>query len=212
VLSHLPGVADMTLGDLAAITLTVSDNTAANLLIERVGIDRVDQRLDEWGCPRTRLRRALFDLAAQARGLENVMTAGETASLLRRVIVGARNGDPALRRLLRLLEWNTDQSRLGRYLPLQVSLAHKDGWLYDPVPVDNDAGIVRARATGATNARGSDAELDSLLAVPAAVVVGFTEGVDARVARPSLGMLGLAAAEVAGVDLGTLPSEVVGSA
>lgn len=201
VLGHLPGVAAMTLGDLAAITLTVSDNTAANRLIDRVGIDRVNERLDEWGCRTTRLRRAMYDLDAKARGLENVMSARDTALLLRRVLEGANEGDPALARVFALLCWNSDRTRLGRYLPSAVSLAHKDGWDTAPL-VDNDAGIVRAAAAGSPPAAPG----------PGVVVVGFTNGVDTREARSFLGLLGLAAAEIAGADIGPLPSEVAGSA
>jgi beta-lactamase class A len=201
VLSDLPGVTDMTLRDLASITLTVSDNTAANRLIDRVGIERVNERLDEWGCGTTRLRRAMYDLEAKARGLENVMSARETASLLRRVLDGANEGDAALARLFALLSWNSDRTRLGRYLPPGVALAHKDGW--DTAPwVDNDAGIVRAAAAGSPPAAPG----------PGVVVVGFTNEIDTREARSLLGLLGLAAAELAGADIGTLPSEVVGSA
>lgn len=201
VLSHLPGVADMTLRDLAAIALTVSDNTAANRLIDRVGIERVNERLEEWGCATTRLRRAMYDLEAKARGLENVMSARETASLLRRVLEGANGGDATLADLFALLSWNSDRTRLGRYLPSGVALAHKDGW--DTAPrIDNDAGIVRAAAAGSPPAAPG----------PGVVVVGFTNDVDTREARSLLGLLGLAAAEIAGADIGTLPSEVAGSA
>jgi beta-lactamase class A len=62
VLSHLADVESMSLRDLAALAVTVSDNTAANRLIELLRPERVNERLDEWGCPATRLRRAMFDL------------------------------------------------------------------------------------------------------------------------------------------------------
>lgn len=200
VLSHMPGVADLTLRDLAAVAISVSDNTATNRLIERVGIERVNERLDEWGCPVTRLKRAMYDLEAKARGQENVMSARETASLLRRVLVGANDGDGALASVFALLGWNSDRTRLGRYLPSGVPLAHKDGWDTAPL-IDNDAGIIRASAGSASAPPG-----------PGVVAVGFTNGMDTRDARALLGLLGLAAAELAGADVGSLPSEALGSA
>lgn len=206
VLSHLPDVPDMTLRDLAAITTTVSDNTATNRLIDRVGIVHVNERLDEWGCPATRLRRAMFDLEAKARGIENAMTARDAASLLRRVLEGAVAGEHAWISVLSLLTWNGDRTRLGRYLPPSVPLAHKDGWGDDPLPVDNDVGIVRA-GRGASTGSAADA-----LRNGGAVVVGFTHGVDPLVARPLLGLLGRGAAEAAGAELGPLPFEVGGNA
>lgn len=189
VLRDMQDLQRMTLRDLAALALTVSDNTATNRLIERVGLDRVAARLEEWGCRRTRLERGMFDLEAKARGRENVMTPRETASLLVRVVRGARSGDGAMRAVLGLLERNGDRTRLGRYLPDGVALAHKDGWLDG---VDNDCGVVTATAP--------------------VVVAGFTSGVPALTARPLLGLLGLAAAKVAGGGITDLPLELVGGA
>jgi hypothetical protein len=94
--------------------------------------------------------------------------------------------------VLRLLERNGDLTRLGRYLPKGVTLGHKDGWGDDPDPVDNDAGVIRAKSS--------------------VIAVGLTLGIRPVEARSLLGLLGLAAAEIAGADIGTLPSEVAGSA
>lgn len=184
ILRDLRDVADLSLRDLAALVMTVSDNTATNRLIERIGAERVNERLEEWGCRATRLRRAMFDLEKKATGLENLMTARETASLLVRVTRAAAAGDAAMSAVLALLERNTNALRLGRYLPDGVTLAHKDGWIEG---ADNDAGVVRAGSS--------------------AVVAGFTAGIPPLVARPLLGLLGLAAAEVAGADVAAIPIE-----
>jgi len=173
----------MSLRDLASLTVVVSDNTATNRLIERVGLDRVALHLEEWGCSRTKLQRAMYDVKGKRAGRENAMTPRETASLLRRVLDGARRGEAASAGVLALLERNTDMTRLGRYLPAGVRLAHKDGW---DEGIDNDAGIVRA---------GTDV-----------IAVAFTDGLPKLLARPLIGLLGLAAAELAGVDVsGSLP-------
>jgi beta-lactamase class A len=186
VLNGLSTVEQLSLHDLAALAIGVSDNTATNRLIERVGIDRVNQQLDEWGCPRTRLQRGMFDLVAKAAGRENVMSPRETASLLVRVRDGERAGDLASSAVHELLERNSDRTRLGRYLQPAVRLAHKDGWLEG---VENDAGIVSAM-------------LD-------VVAVGFTHGLDPLMARHLLGLLGLGAAELAGAEIASLPIEAI---
>lgn len=188
VLQDLADVTTMTVRDLATLTMEVSDNTAANHLIELVGIDHVNERLRSWGCTSTALTRRLFDNEAKARGLENLMSPRETAALLRRVRDRAGAGSRASAEVLRLLERNQNTQRLGSLLPRGVVLAHKDGWGSDPDFVENDAGIVRARTS--------------------AIAVGFTHRVHATVARPLLGVLGLAAAELAGADIGGLPPEV----
>ncbi|MBI2983910.1 MAG: serine hydrolase [Chloroflexi bacterium] len=191
VLRDLIDVAPMSLRDLAALSMTVSDNTATNRLIERIGTDRVADRLREWGCSATRLHRGMFDVERKAKGLENLMTPREAASLLMRVLRDTDAGAAPGASVMRLLGRNTDLLRLGRYLPGDVKLAHKDGWGEDPDPVNNDAGIVTARRR--------------------VIVAGFTHRVGTLVARPLLGLLGLAAAELAGAEV-SLPEEMAGGA
>ncbi|MBI2773313.1 MAG: serine hydrolase [Chloroflexi bacterium] len=189
VLSGLKDVGPMSLRDLATLAMAVSDNTATNRLIERVGLARVNERLAEWGCRVTRLARAMYDLEAKKAGRENVMTPRETASLLRRVLDGSKRGEVASAATVDLLLRNTEKTRLGRYLPAGVSLAHKDGW---DEGIDNDTGIVRARED--------------------VIVVALTNGVPTLVARPLIGLLGLAAAELAGADVSAgLPLEEAGT-
>lgn len=58
-------------GDLVHQALTVSDNAAADALLELVGIDAVSQSLREWDCPGIRIRhrlQRLYDCAAGAAG------------------------------------------------------------------------------------------------------------------------------------------------
>src|SRR5437867_10939504 len=88
VLRHLRDVDRLSLRDLAMLAIIVSDNTATNRVIERIGIERAVERLREWGCPKTRRSRKMYDFEAAKRGHENVMTARETVSLLRRLARG----------------------------------------------------------------------------------------------------------------------------
>ncbi len=192
VLTDLVDVTSMTLRDLAVLTMQISDNTATNHLIDRVGIDHVNERMRTWGCRASSLGRKLYDMEAKARGFENVMTPRETAALLARVRDGAARGDQASAGVLRLLEHNQNTQRLGAFLPGGVTLAHKDGWLNDPEFSENDAGIVRGRSS--------------------VIAVGFTQRLHPTLARPLLGLLGLAAAELAGADLSGLPPDVLGGA
>src|ERR1043166_2512041 len=69
-----PGVTRVTLRDLATMMVAVSDNSATNVLIERVGMDNINARMASLGLPRTRLRRKMMDLRAAGEGRENVST------------------------------------------------------------------------------------------------------------------------------------------
>lgn len=185
VLRHLGGVADLTLRDLATLTVIVSDNTATNRLIERVGLDRVAERLGEWGCAGTRLERAMFDLEAAKRGADNVMVPREMAGLLLRLLRGDCGGRATSDGVLAVLERTQDDSLLRRYLPAGARVAHKTGSLDD---VRNDAGI--------------------LFAARPVIAVGCVTGArDIRGARSVLGLLGWFAYRSAGGVADGLPSE-----
>ncbi|MSQ37553.1 MAG: serine hydrolase [Chloroflexi bacterium] len=145
VLHDLRDVQRVTLRDLAALALTVSDNTAANLLIDRVGTDTVNAWLDAWGCGRTRLRRRMYDFAAAERGLENVMTPRDAALLLRRLWAGDCGGRTASDEVVAALLRCQDASMLGRFLPDGLPLAHKTGLLSRS---RNDVGIFPAERGG----------------------------------------------------------------
>ncbi|HUG55449.1 MAG TPA: serine hydrolase [Candidatus Limnocylindrales bacterium] len=187
LLRHLGGPRALPIRDLATLAVAVSDNTATNRLIERIGLERVNARLDEWGCPRTRLRRAMYDLEARARGRENVLTAREAAALLLRLLRGELVDRRTSDAVLATLERCEDRTLLARYLPREARVAHKSGWIEG---VRGDAGIVWHGER-------------------AVVVAGLVSGLaDPAEAWPVLGLLGWCALRAAGAPLEPLPFEL----
>src|SRR5579859_3615280 len=77
-----PGVTKLTLRDLAALMISVSDNSMTNIIIDRIGIDNVNALLDSLGLSHTRLRRKMMDIKAAAEGRENTSTPHEMSQLL----------------------------------------------------------------------------------------------------------------------------------
>lgn len=88
ILQELGDSVSLTWRDLAALMMGWSDNEATNLLIDKVGMDSVNRRLDALGLPATRLRRKMMDLEAAREGRENVSTAGELRRLAETVYAG----------------------------------------------------------------------------------------------------------------------------
>lgn len=117
VLGHVPGVADLTIRDHAALMTIVSDNTSTNRLMERVGVARIAQRMRECGCVRTQLRRTMLDFEAANRGLDNVATARELAALLLRLLPGELIDRATSDAVLGVLEQTQDDALIRRYLP-----------------------------------------------------------------------------------------------
>ncbi len=133
---------EMTLLDLVRLMIIVSDNTATNILIRRLGIGRVNATLRALGCERTTLRRLLFDSEAARRGLENSITAGEMGMLLEKLWRGEIVSPEASDAMMDIL---LDQ-RLNGKLPFDlhargIRIAHKTG---EDTGVTHDVGVIFA--------------------------------------------------------------------
>ncbi len=133
-----PGTTQVTLKDLATMMIAVSDNSATNVLIDRVGMAHVEAFLDRQGLHETRLRRKMLDLRAAAEGRENVSTPREMMTLLERLYRGQILSEPWREEFFRMLATHK-QGYLTHDLPDTLRVASKPGWLDG---VRNDSGIV----------------------------------------------------------------------
>ena len=127
VLRFLDGGLRLTLLDLATLTMIVSDNTATNALIDRLGIERIQADLGALGLPNTALRRKMFDFEARARGLDNVTTPRDTARLLCRFALGDGLAPASAERARRILLAQQLNAGLPAPLPSGTPCAHKTG-------------------------------------------------------------------------------------
>src|SRR5438067_3302985 len=135
-----PGVTRVTNRDLAQFMVAVSDNAAANILIDRVGKDNVNAMLHGLGLSKTMLRRKMIDIAAARRGDENVATPQEMARLLEAIYKGKALSKQATAEFIKQLSTKKD-SYIPRGLPDGVQVPNKPG---DLEAVRNDSGIVYA--------------------------------------------------------------------
>ena len=133
-----PGVTQVTLRDLATMVVAVSDNSAANILIDRVGIESVNSLLDSLGLTHTRLRRKMMDLKAASEGRENISTPSEMMTLLENFYRGKVLNKPLTEDFFKLLSTKKN-SWIPRELPEDLKVADKEGELEG---VRNDSGIV----------------------------------------------------------------------
>jgi beta-lactamase class A len=133
-----PGVTRVTLRDLATMMVAVSDNSATNVLIDRIGMENVNAMLDSMGLAHTRLRRKMMDLEAARQGRENISTPREMMMLLESIYRGKLLNKESTADFLKVLSTNKD-SWIPRDLPAGVKIANKPGSLEG---VRNDSGIV----------------------------------------------------------------------
>jgi beta-lactamase class A len=133
-----PGTTRITLRDLATMMVAVSDNSATNVLIDRVGMDNVNALLDSLGLSHTRLRRQMMDLQAAGEGRENISTPREMMTLLEAIYRGKVLNREMTDDFFRVFSTHKD-SWIPRDLPEGLKIANKPGALEG---VRNDFGIV----------------------------------------------------------------------
>ena len=135
------GVTRLTNRDLAQFTVAVSDNAAANVLIDRVGMQNVNATLRNLGLTKTTLRRKMMDIAAAKRGEENVPTPQEMTRLLEAIHKGKALDKELANAFMKQLS-TKKESYIPRRLPPDVDVANKPG---DLDGVRTDSGIVFAK-------------------------------------------------------------------
>ena len=133
-----PGVTQLTLRDLAAMVSAVSDNSAANILIDRVGMENVNSLLDSLGLTNTRLRRKMMDLKAASEGRENISTPSDMTTLLESIYRGRVLNKTLAEDFFNILSVRKN-SWIPRDLPEDLKVADKEGELEG---VRTNSGIV----------------------------------------------------------------------
>lgn len=156
VLNGLSEGLTLTTADLVHLMIVVSDNTATNMLIERIGTARVNARLDSYGLRQTRLFRPTFrdgqadvlpDLEREY-GL-GMTTPMEMAWLMALIADGKAVDAAASRAMLATLRRQQDRAMIPRLLPSGdgVTIGNKTGTDAEKTPAaDGGRNHVRADA------------------------------------------------------------------
>jgi beta-lactamase class A len=133
VLQHLHGGLQLTVLDAARLMIIISDNTATNLLLDKVPMRAVWAKMDSLGLPQTRIHSKTFlritsvAMDSSVRYGLGVTTPDETVRLFALLHQG-RAVSPALDSLaIGILRANEDGTKLVRWLPDGYSAAHKSG-------------------------------------------------------------------------------------
>jgi beta-lactamase class A len=133
-----PGVSKLTNRDLATFMVAVSDNSATNVLIDRVGMANVNAMLDSLGLTHTRLQRKMIDVPAAQAGRENLSTPREMMTFLAGLYQGKLLNKTLTGEYFKQLS-TAKASDIPRFIPDGIMIANKPGEL---AGVRNDIGIV----------------------------------------------------------------------
>ena len=127
-----------TLMDIAVLMITVSDNTATNVLIDRLGMKKINRFLKSQGLEKTCLHRRLM-IKPNTKIQKNFMTAGEIMTLLSRLYYREILPDGPTEKIIGIMSGQQHIEKLPRRLPRDLKIAHKPGEIGG---VCHDAGIV----------------------------------------------------------------------
>ena len=86
MLQYMHAGLNITLRDCATLMIILSDNTATNLLIDYLGIEKINNEIRRLGMQKTALQRKMMDAEAKARGLDNFTSAQDVHVILAAIL------------------------------------------------------------------------------------------------------------------------------
>lgn len=154
VLNGLSDGVALPVADLVHLMIVVSDNTATNLLVERLGTRRINETLESYGLTSTKIFRPTFrdgrpDVHAElerAFGL-GMSTPREMMTLMALIAEGRAVSPGASAAMLATLRRQQDRAMIPRLLPAGTTTANKTGTDTEKLPDDQGRqGGIRADA------------------------------------------------------------------
>jgi beta-lactamase class A len=134
VLNGLTDGLSITVRDLVHLMIVLSDNTATNMLVERLGTKKIDDRIASYGLQETKIFRATFrdgkpDVFPELErefGL-GMSTPREMARLMALIAEGRAVDASSSAAMLRTLQRQQDRAMIPRMLPDGVEVGNKTG-------------------------------------------------------------------------------------
>ena len=131
----------MTLRHLCDAMITVSSNFAANLLIEKLGVDNIRGTVARLGAGGMQVLRGVEDQKAFDKGLNNTTTARGLMVLLDRLAHGQAVDAASGAAMIEILKRQKFKDAIPAGVPAGTAVAHKTGTI---TKIHHDAGIVYA--------------------------------------------------------------------
>ncbi|MDH7481163.1 MAG: class A beta-lactamase-related serine hydrolase [Armatimonadota bacterium] len=141
ILKELHEGLELTLRDLATLMIVISDNTATNLLIDRLGNDVVNSRMRSLGLEKTTLARKMYDWEQARLGKENLCTPYEMMQLLRWLACGEIPSRSASQEIIEIMARQQYRDKIPLMLPADLKIANKTGSISG---VTHDVAVVYA--------------------------------------------------------------------
>lgn len=143
--SHFSDGATFSLRDAVRLMIVYSDNTATNLVLDKIGIASTGERMQRLGLPNTKIHAKVFKREtsiapdrSKKYGLGST-TAREMVILLEKLYRGELGNPEATMAMLDHLKRCDDKDKFPRFLPDKLVVAHKTGSVNND---RTDAGLI----------------------------------------------------------------------
>jgi beta-lactamase class A len=143
---HFSDGASFPLVDAVRLMIVFSDNTATNLVLDKIGIASTNKRMEAWGFPNTQINAKVFRGDTTSVNPERTKrfglgstTAREMVGLLEKLHQGKVVTPDACRAMLEHLKKCEDRDKFPKLLPEGLVVAHKTGSIST---ARTDAGIL----------------------------------------------------------------------
>lgn len=145
VLLHLHDGIELTLEDLVYLTISISDNTATNMLIDLAGMDAVNATMRELGMTSSTLARKMKGRPAVEGEEENLATPEDYVAVVEAIMDSRAASEGSCASMTTMLTRQQNARRIARYLPERddVRWGSKTGSIKG---VTNDVGFVETAA------------------------------------------------------------------
>lgn len=124
---------------LCFLMIVISDNTAANIIFDYVGIDVLNKEFRKMGLEKTHLERKFFDSEGFRRGLSNIAAPAELGMLLEQVYRGTFVNEDVSEKILNVLLEQQCRWKIPAYIEEKCPVANKTGEADD---ITGDAALI----------------------------------------------------------------------
>ncbi|NMF07118.1 serine hydrolase [Clostridium beijerinckii] len=139
IILNQPEGTKYTVQELIDLMMLKSDNTAANIMIDMIGMNKINDGIKALGCINTELNRKMMDQNAIKNGIENYVSVEDLCLTFTKLYNGQCIDDKYDKYMLDLMKKNEAKSKIPNKLPSGVMVSNKSG---EYTGIQNDAGIV----------------------------------------------------------------------
>jgi beta-lactamase class A len=141
VLQHMHDGLTLTIDDLMSLMISISDNTATNMMIGLAGLDQINATMRELGMTGSELNRKMKGVPSHPGDPENWATPNDYARVLATILDGTAASAASCGRMREMLGRQDNDRRIARYLRKTdgVRWGSKTGTIGDAT---NDVGFI----------------------------------------------------------------------